>query len=391
MRISVIITLIGLLASTMVQSGCADPENPPLPSVPIVLGKATTADVPVYRTYPGKTQAVRTMGIHARVEGILEQLHFLQGGLVEPGQLLFTLQQEPFTAERDSARAEVAAAVADAAYARSQVERNQGLVEQGAVSREYFDQLRAKLVAAEARVETAKAHLVEADLNLSYCSVTLPEVPREHLYRIGRTFFDEGSLVGPGRQSELATVVQISPIRAVFDPAGAEWPEYLRQSRGGEERLEVLVTVPTDSSYAQKGRVNFVDNIVDARTSTVEMWAEIDNRDLALMPGQYISCRVQLDLLKNAVVVPSVAIQSSSSKRFIWTMKDGKPAQATLKLGPELGDQVAVLDGLKAGDTIVIDGGNKIRPGATLKVVSPEEMKKLQDAPPNTPPATKGS
>ncbi|MCH2132810.1 MAG: efflux RND transporter periplasmic adaptor subunit [Phycisphaerales bacterium] len=369
---------MALFLATAFLASCAEEQAKPVPSVPVVTGQTSSEDVPVYRTYPGKTVAVRTMGVHARVEGILEKLHFLQGGLVTPGQVLYSIQDEPFRAERDAAIGELASAVAEEAYAQSQLERNTKLVQEGAVSREYYEDIRSKHVKAEAMVETAKAKLVEAELNLEYCSVMVPDVPGENLYRAGQTYFDEGSLVGPGANSELATVVQISPIRAVFDPAGAEWPEYLKQSRGGQVPLTVEVTIPTDPDYKRTGRVNFVDNVVDSHTSTVEMWAEIENDQLELMPGQFISVKVRLQVLENAVVIPASAVQTSASKQFVWTLKDDKtPEQIAITLGPQHEDKIVVTSGLTSGETIIIDGGNKIRPGATIQVVSADQMKQM--------------
>ena len=116
------------------------------------------------------------MPINARVEGILERKVFQQGSLVTPGEILYVIQPEPFRADRDAARAELASAIADFNYSKSQVDRNSSLVKEGAVSKEYFDELKAKLVASEAKIDSARAKLVQAELNLSYCSVTVPEV-----------------------------------------------------------------------------------------------------------------------------------------------------------------------------------------------------------------------
>ncbi|MBG84532.1 MAG: hypothetical protein CMJ40_08305 [Phycisphaerae bacterium] len=358
--------------------GCKKEEPQQMPPAPIVTGKSTTADVPVYRNYPAKTQSERTMPINARVEGILERKVYEQGSLVVPGQILYVIQPEPFKAERDAAQAELASAIADFNYSKSQVDRNSSLVEQGAISKEYYDELKAKLVAAEARIDSAKASLVQAELNLSYCSVAVPDVDPAYVYRIGDTYFDEGTLVGPAGNSELATVVQISPIRTVFDPAGSEWPEYLSQIKAGQTPLSVEVTIPSDKSFTRTGNINFIDNMVDPNTSTVEMWARIDNDDFALMPGQYVSVRVLLRTLKDAVVIPSKAVQSKAGEKFIWTLEDGKtPVQVNIELGPSHGEQVVVTRGLKPGVNMIVEGGARVRPGVELLVVSAKEFEDL--------------
>jgi multidrug efflux system membrane fusion protein len=363
--------ILGLLLSSAVLISCKPQAPPPIPPILVVTGTSTTADVPVYRTYPGKTESVRTMGIHARVKGIMEQIHFKQGGLVRPNQKLYSIQDQPFKANLDAAVAGLGAATANVNYARSQLERNKKLVKEGTVSKEYYDELETMLAKAQADVEIARSKVVQAELNLEWCNVVVPEAPEENMYRVGRTFFDEGSLVGPGLNAQLANVIQISPIRAVFDPAGSEWPEYLQQSRGGKVPLMVEVTIPTDPDYRRTGQVNFVDNTVDSDTSTMEMWAEIENKDLALMPGQFISIRVRLKILENAVIIPSTSVQSRASEKFVWTLKDGKtPVHTTITLGPEFGDHVVVTKGLESGATIIMEGGNKYRPGLQVKVMS---------------------
>lgn len=378
MKILKPITGLVLMLSLAGMPGCKKEEPQQMPPAPVVTGKSTTADVPVYRTYPAKTQSERTMPINARVEGILERKVFEQGSLVTPGEILYVIQPEPFKAERDAAQAELASAIAEFNYSKSQLDRNSSLVEQGAISKEYYDELKAKLVAAEARIDSAKASLVQAELNLSYCSVAVPEVDPTHVYRIGDTYFDEGTLVGPVGNSELATVVQISPIRTVFDPAGAEWPEYLSQIKAGQTPLSVEVTIPSDDTFKRTGSINFIDNMVDPKTSTVEMWARIDNDDFALMPGQYVSVRVLLRTLENAVVIPAEAVQSKAGEKFIWTLEDGKtPVQVNIELGPSHGEHVVVTKGLKPGVTMIVQGGARVRPGVTLNVISAKEMETL--------------
>ncbi|MBG80830.1 MAG: hypothetical protein CMJ39_09010 [Phycisphaerae bacterium] len=373
---------LGLLLCSTVVISCKQEVQQQIPPIPVVTGTSSTADVPVYRTYPGKTEAVRTMGINARVEGIMERIHFTQGGLVEPNQTLYSIQDQPFRANLEAAVADLGAAIADVEYCRSQLQRNKKLVDEGAVSREYYDELETKLAKAQANVEVAKSKVVQAELSVEWCNVVMPEVPEQNMYRVGRTFFDEGSLVGPGLNAQLANVIQISPIRAIFDPAGSEWPEYLKQSRGGQNPLMVEVTIPTDPNYSRTGQVNFVDNIVDSDTSTVEMWALIENEDLSLMPGQFVSIKVRLKVLEDAVIIPATCVQSSASEKFVWTMKDGQtPVHTTITLGPDFGDHVVVTTGLEAGATIITEGGSKYRPGLQVQVVSADEMKQMNQKP----------
>ncbi len=370
---------LALMLALAFVPGCKKEAPQQMPPAPVVTGTSTTADVPVYRNYPAKTKSERTMPINARVEGILERKIFEQGSLVMPGQMLYVIQPEPFKADRDAAQAELASAVADFNYSKSQLDRNTTLVKQGALSKEYYDELKAKLVASKARIDSAKASLVQAELNLSYCSVAVPDVDPSNVYRIGDTYFDEGSLVGPMGNSELATVVQISPIRAVFDPAGSEWPEYLNQIKAGDTPLSVEVTIPSDDSFKRSGNINFIDNMVDSSTSTVEMWARIDKEDFALMPGQFVSVRVLLMMLEDAVVIPAEAVQSKAGEKFIWTLEDGKtPVQVNIELGPSHGQHVVVTKGLKSGVRMIVQGGSRVRPGVTLKVMSPKEMADLE-------------
>ncbi|MEE2908716.1 MAG: efflux RND transporter periplasmic adaptor subunit [Planctomycetota bacterium] len=383
MRFLTAMTWLPAIPVMLMMVSCGHDEPAPAPVMPVVMGKATTEDVPVFRVYPGKTEAVRTMPIHPRVEGILEKVHFLQGSQVAPGQILYSIEREPFESDRNAAIASLASSRAELAYAQSQLKRNEPLVQEGAVSEDYFAELQTKLVDAEAKVDSARANLVTAEMNLSFCDIQMPDVPERYHYRIGKTLVDEGTLVSPGPRSEMATVVQISPIRAVFNPAGSEWPEYLKQSRYGSKPLSVEVTVPTDKNFRKTGIVDFFDNQVDPRTSTVQMWSEIENTNLALMPGQYILMRVRIETLQSAVLIPTTAIGSSASSKFVWIVKeDMSPVQVPIELGPEHGDKTVVTKGLSHGEEIVFQGGSKIRPGpdTKVKIVTADELKQLNQS-----------
>jgi RND family efflux transporter MFP subunit len=148
------------------------------------------------------------------------------------------------------------------------------------------------------------------------------------------------------------------------------------------------VSVPTDSDFERTGFIDFVDNQVDAQTSTIEMWSDIDNDDVVLLPGQYVSIRVLLQTYEDTVVVPTTAILSTADSQYVWTMVDGKPTQAKLTLGPNHAGVTAVLSGLEAGATIVTQGGNRIRPGAAVQIVTPDAWDKANS---NASAATTGA
>ncbi len=363
-----ITTLLGLsLAGTLVPAGCGKPAPEPKAKAPapVTVVVSESRDVPDHRRYPGTTQAVEEISLVARVEGFLERRLFEEGTDVAAGELMFVIEQAPYEAAVLQARGAVREAEAQVADSRLIVERNRPLAESGAVSRQDFDRQLADLAVAEGRFESARAAMIEAEIELGYTEVRTPVAGRA-----GRRLVDVGNLVGEvGGSSELATVVMLDPIRVVFEPAGREAADYL--AAWPSTTVDVVATVPgSTSSVKLEGTLDLVDNAADTGTSTFVARATFPNPDGRVIPGLAVDLDVTLGMMKDQIVVPAQAIKLDPQDAFVWIVDDGKLARKVVKLGASW-QGLRVIEGVDAGTEVVVEANPMaLRTGASVKATS---------------------
>ncbi|MDG2021945.1 MAG: efflux RND transporter periplasmic adaptor subunit [Phycisphaerales bacterium] len=348
---------------TVAFAGCERPTTKPSVRPPIKADAiaAERRDVPDVRRYPGTTQAVRQVMIVARVTGYLDARHFKEGTMVAAGDLLFTIEQAPFEAAVSSARGRFDEAVAKAAYARIEFERNEPLGASGAISASEWDEIIAATAEAEGLLEAAAGELEVARINLSYTVITAPFAGR-----IGRRFVDVGNLVGPGSNENLAELVTVDPMRIVFDPPARDAAAFLAAWTQGS----VPVTVTADRGAAGpeslKGEIDLVNNTVDASTSTFLTRAEFPNPAGDILPGTYASVAVRLGMFRDQVVVPDAAIFKDTQYTFVWTIENGKARRDNVTVGV-LWNGLRVVEGIDPGTTVVIAGDStELKEGAEV-------------------------
>ena len=369
--------LCGVVFVSALLWGCTDDSAPTTktkPAVPVTTTKAKLGDFPVKRTYPAIASSVWQVQIIARVEGWLEERPTPQGSLVEAGDLLFVIQQEPYEASLLAAQADLAEAEAQAMLAQIIVDRNAPLVKTGAISAEEFDQYEANNAIAKAAVLAAEAQTVLAELNLSYTEIRAPIAGR-----VGATSIDPGTYVIPGTDAAmLCTLVTANPIRINFAPSANEFPEYLKNWTS-DRPLQADVTIPRQSSWKRTGTITFVDNSANPETSLIRMWTDVDNTGFNLLPGQYCRATVTMTILKDAITIPSEALVQQASDQYVWLVESDDTVTETKVEVALSQDGTAVLkSGLKAGDRIVTAGFVRIRNNGT----------KIKEAPPAAPPGT---
>lgn len=369
--------LCGVVFVSALLWGCTDDSAPTTktkPAVPVTTTKAKLGDFPVKRTYPAIASSVWQVQIIARVEGWLEERPTPQGSLVEAGDLLFVIQQEPYEASLLAAQADLAEAEAQAMLAQIIVDRNAPLVGTGAISAEEFDQYEANNAIAKAAVLAAESQIVLAELNLSYTEIRAPIAGR-----VGATSIDPGTYVIPGTDAAmLCTLVTANPIRINFAPSANEFPEYLKNWTS-DRPLQADVTIPRQSSWKRTGTITFVDNSANPETSLIRMWTDVDNTGFNLLPGQYCRATVTMTILKDAITIPSEALVQQASDQYVWLVESDDTVTETKVEVALSQDGTAVLkSGLKAGDRIVTAGFVRIRNNGT----------KIKEAPPAAPPGT---
>ena len=358
------------LAACGPKTPASAPSAPPPAEVGVVV--AAPGDVGVVTELPGRTEASRIAQVRARAAGIVQRRLFNEGSDVKAGQPLFRLDDAPYRATLAAAQAALARAEANLMQTRAQAERYKPLAEANAVSQQEYVAAQAAFKQSEADVASAKAAVQTAQINLGYTAVAAPISGR-----IGRALVTEGALVGQGEATQLAVVQQIDPLYVNFTQSA---DEVLRlraaiasgryQSAGGAGAVAVSIVMEDGSVYPLRGRLLFSDLSVDPATGQIALRAEVPNPKGALLPGLYVRVRLEQARLPSAILLPQQAVQRGSAGDTVLVVgADGKVAVRPVKVSQGQDRQWVVLDGLAAGEQVVVDGLQKVRPNATVKPV----------------------
>lgn len=344
--------------------------TPPPAEVGVVT--VTPGDVGLVTELPGRLEASRIAQVRARAAGILQKRLFREGSDVKAGQSLFTIDSAPYAAVAASARAGQARAEANVAQASALAERYKPLVEANAVSKQEYANAVAAQKQAEADVAVAKANVQTASINLGYAAVTSPISGR-----IGRALVTEGALVGQGEATQLAVVQQINPMYVNFTQSAGEVMKLRNAMASGQfkqasglEAASVRVVLEDGTEYAKSGRLLFSDLTVDSTTGQITLRAEVPNPTGELLPGLYVRVRLEQAQASNAITLPQQAVTRTAQGDTVMVVgEDGKVSSRSIKIGAAKGNQWVVLSGLKAGEKVMVDGFQKLQPGATVKPV----------------------
>ena len=321
---------------------------------------------------PGRLEASRVAQVRARVAGILQKRLFREGSDVKAGERLFEIDSAPYRASLSSAEASLARALANLTQAAAQAERYKPLVEANAISTQEYVNAVAAQKQSEADVAAAKAAVQTAQINLGYASVTSPIAGR-----IGRALVTEGALVGQGEATQLALVQQINPMYVNFTQSTAEVLRLRKAVDSGKlkraaagDSAGVRVVMEDGTEYARAGRLLFADLTVDPTSGQIMLRAEVPNPDGVLLPGMYVRVRVQQAQANEVIQLPQQAVTRSGSGDSVMVVgADGKVSPRPVKIGSAQDGQWTVLEGLKAGEQVMVDGFQKLQPGAPVKTV----------------------
>ena len=390
--------------------GCSNKAAQPSfdrPPAPVSTTVAVAQDVPTYIDAIGKTVAREVVSIQPQVSGRITKIHFTDGANVRKGEMLFTIDPAPFEAALKEAQANVqkdialkkqaesflASEIAKANWGAVQVSRYKTLVEQGVVSREQYEELRANQNSLDANVASARAAVnsaaesikvdaaaVEsAKVQLNYCSIRSPIDGRA-----GQRLVDVGNVVNPGGGSSanaptsggapssnaLLVIERIDPIYADFTISQNKLAEVQLQMRAN--KLQTEVRLPDDTEGAAIGQLTFLNNSVQDTTGTVGLRATIPNPGHRFWPGRFVNIRLVLNTIHQAVLVPSAAPQMAANGSFVYIVKqDGIAEQRQVTLGQRQGDLIVVETGVTAGEQVVIAGQLGVTPGGKVHIEQP--------------------
>lgn len=373
-----------LATAAIVLAACSrgeanNPPGPP-PSPPVSVAPAIERQVTEWDEFSGRLVAVERVELRSRVSGYLRSIHFRPGQIVRKGDLLFQIDPRPFEADLARAEASLASARTRAELARTELARAERLLADRAVSQRDVDErastrrdLDASILAAEAAVKTAR-------LNLEYAAIRAPISGR-----ISKEEVTAGNLIqGDGPSPTLLTsLVSVDPIYAEFEGDEQVYLKYMQMARNGERpssrttRNPVLLGLANEEGFPRRGQMVFVDNRIDPQSGTIRARAEFENKDGALTPGLFARIRLLGSGTYKAVMTPERAIGTDQSKRFVLVVgADGIAQFREVKLGALIDGMRVVRDGLKPGELVVVNGLQRVRPGAP---VTPEKLE-IDDA-----------
>ena len=345
---------------------CSKAEPPPPPPPEVQVAEVVQKDVPSYIELVGATLGSEDVEIRARVEGYLASINFNEGSFVRKRQVLYKIDPEPFEAALSQARANLETAKARLEKTNNDVARYRPLAEKKAVSQQELDNALSAQEAARFQVAAYDAVLAKAKLDLAYTTITSPV---DGL--IGTTQMKVGSLVGRGENTLLNTISQINPI--LFRCAIAE-AEYLRLARRGtgrgkdfEKQFGVELILADGTVHPHKGRLDAVERAVDPTTGTLTGQFSFPNPERILRPNQYGRARFVTDLKKAAVLVPQRAVQEIQGLYSVMLVKpDSTVEQRMVKAGDRVGNLWIIDSGVKPGETVIVEGAQKVRPGVQV-------------------------
>ena len=339
-------------------------------ATPVSVATVSETEVTAWDEFSGRLEAVERVDVRSRVAGAVQSVHFREGALVKKGDLLITIDPAPYVAEAQRAEAQVAAAQARVTNARSEQQRAQRLWDDKAISQREYEDRSNGLREAEANLGAAQAQREAVNLNLGYTQVRAPVAGR-----IGRLEITTGNLVaaGPGAPV-LTTLVSVSPIYASFDADEQVVVKALGSLPGGSSARAALERIPVQMGTAgapetpYQGRLQLIDNQVDAKSGTVRLRAAFDNKDGALMPGQFARIRMGQPQATRALLVNERAVGTDQNKKFVLVVDEAdKAVYREVTLGASVNGLRMVTAGLKPGERIVVNGLQRVRPGALVQ------------------------
>ncbi len=372
--LSKFVLVIALALSAILFTACsrADAQTSDAPPPPkVTVAEVVSRDVTEWDEFTGRLEAVNTVAVRPRVSGFVAAIRFDEGTMVEKGDVLFEIDARPFQAEVDRLRAELTRVEATVRRAQNDLERAKRLSTDNAMSPEEIDRREAFAEESAAQVQAVQAALRAAELNLEFTRVTSPIDGR-----VGRAIVTAGNLVssGPGEATLLTTVVSLDPMYASFDADEQTFQRYVNLAREGKRAsarqlgLPIQMALPSDTGFPHRGELDFLDNHINSATGTIRGRAIFRNVDRSFTPGSFVRLRLPGSNSYRAQLIQDRAVGTDLDKRYVYVVdKSGKVEYRVIQLGPVIDDLRVVRSGLNAGDVVIINGLQRVRPGAQVE------------------------
>lgn len=331
------------------------------PPVPVLTGQAVKKTVPVLIQAIGNVEASTTVWVKAQITGQLMRVHFREGQDVKKGDLLFTIDPRPLEARVRQAEANLARSTAQLENAGREASQYEQLAQKGYVARDRYEQFRTNAAALEATVQADRAALENARLQLAYCRIHAPVSGRT-----GGLNVHEGNVVKDNADTPMVTIHRMQPVDVTFAVPEMQFTRIRRAMEG--RTLTVHAASEDGGDGPAEGTLSFIDNAVDPATGTIRLKATFPNIDRRLWPGQFVTVTVRLSDIRDAVVVPTAAVQTGQQGRFVFVVtQEGTAELRPIETGVSMGSETVVSKGLIDGETVVTDGQMRLVPGAKIE------------------------
>jgi multidrug efflux system membrane fusion protein len=347
--------------------GCAQTKKvesaAPPPAVPVRVAQAVRKNLPTVVEAIGTGEAFSNVQVESLVTGELTGVFFKQGDFVRKGQLLFTIDPQPFQATLNQAESDLSRDLSQAQIAALTVKRYKKLLDEGIIPRQQYDQYKATADSANATVQADRAAVASARLQLSYCKIYSPMDGKT-----GSLAVFPGNLVKANTTPVFVTINQINPIYIDFSVPESLLPR-VRQALAAHAPVKAFTQ--NDSAHPEIGHLSFVDNSVDSTTGTIKLKGTFANADHRLWPGEFVSVDLQLGDEPNAIVVPSIALQTSQQGSYVWVVDKNDTVQMkSVTVKRQQQGETVIAAGLSPGETVVTEGQLRLVPGARVEIRS---------------------
>jgi multidrug efflux system membrane fusion protein len=335
------------------------------PTVPVVVASARKGEIPVYLNALGSATPFNTVTVRSRIDGQLLRVNFQEGQFVRQGDSLAEIDPKPFEVQLDQARGQLARDEAQLANAKLDLARYQTLSAQGVIPRQQLDTQAASVRQFDGVIQADQAQINNAKLQITYCHITAPLAGR-----VGLRLADVGNMIHANDTNGLVVIAQIQPIAVLFTIPEDSLAQVLTKIRSGEH-LAVEAYDRGGQTKIADGRVETIDNEIDPATGTSRLKAIFDNKSNALFPNQFVNVRLLVEIRKDRILIPAVAIQRGPQGTYVYVVKEDQTADVRpVTVGTIEAAQASVESGLSEGERVVVDGVDKLRAGSKVKVNS---------------------